>query len=113
MSANTNLEPGGLVLGNYYDGEVNNLGFLLKNTSTGVGLAANEGFQPVFVGANSPVVDEDTFSHPLNAEIHEVKIYNKVLANPEKMLKRAGEYGYDKAQLPPADMTTEWACSTK
>ena len=37
----------------------------------------------------------------------------KVLANPAKMLERAGEYGYDKAQLPPADMTTEWACSTK
>ena len=37
----------------------------------------------------------------------------KVMANPGKMLKRAGEYGYDKAQLPPPDMTTEWACSTK
>ncbi len=37
----------------------------------------------------------------------------KVMANPEKMLKRAGEYGYDKAQLPPPDMSTEWACSTK
>ena len=37
----------------------------------------------------------------------------KVLANPDKMLERAGKYGYDKAQLPPPDMTTEWACSTK
>ena len=37
----------------------------------------------------------------------------KVLANPSKMLERAGKYGYDKAQLPPPDMTTEWACSTK
>ena len=37
----------------------------------------------------------------------------KVLANPDKMLERAGKYGYDKAQLPPADMSTEWACSTK
>ena len=33
--------------------------------------------------------------------------------SPAKMLERAGEYWYDKAQLPPADMTTEWACSTK
>ena len=24
------------------------------------------------------------------------------------MLERAGEYGHDKAQLPPVDMTTEW-----
>ena len=37
----------------------------------------------------------------------------KVMANPEKMLESAGIYGYDKAQLPPPDMTTEWACSTK
>ena len=37
----------------------------------------------------------------------------KVMTNPSKMLKRAGEYGYDKAQLPPPDMSTEWACSTK
>ena len=35
------------------------------------------------------------------------------MANPSKMLERAGKYGYDKAQLPPPDMTTEWACSTK
>ena len=31
----------------------------------------------------------------------------KVLANPDKMLERAGKYGYDKAQLPPPDMTTD------
>ena len=37
----------------------------------------------------------------------------KVMANPATMLKRAGEYGYDKAQLPPPDMSTAWACSTK
>ena len=37
----------------------------------------------------------------------------KVMANPGKMLERAGKYGYDKAQLPPPDMSTEWACSTK
>ena len=37
----------------------------------------------------------------------------KVMSNPAKMLERAGEYGYDKAQLPPPSMSTEWACSTK
>ena len=41
------------------------------------------------------------------------KALAKVMANPAKMLKRAGEYGYDKAQLPPPSMSTEWACSTK
>jgi polar amino acid transport system substrate-binding protein len=41
------------------------------------------------------------------------KALAKVMANPATMLKRAGEYGYDKAQLPPPSMSTEWACSTK
>ena len=35
------------------------------------------------------------------------------MANPSKMLERAGKYGYDKAQLPPPSMSTEWACTTK
>ena len=50
---------------------------------------------------------DDKFREAFNAALA------KVMANPETMLKRAGEYGYDKAQLPPSDMTTEWACSTK
>jgi len=35
------------------------------------------------------------------------------MANPATMLERAGLYGFDIAHLPPSDMTTEWACSTK
>ncbi len=50
---------------------------------------------------------DDKFREAFNAALA------KVMANPAKMLKRAGEYGYDKAQLPPPDMSTEWACSTK
>ena len=41
------------------------------------------------------------------------KALAKVMANPATMLERAGKYGYDKAQLPPPSMSTEWACSTK
>ena len=41
------------------------------------------------------------------------KALAKVMANPAKMLERAGKYGYDKAQLPPPEMSTAWACSTK
>jgi len=37
----------------------------------------------------------------------------KVMASPDTMLERAGKYGYDRAQLPPPSMTTEWACATK
>ena len=47
---------------------------------------------------------DDKFREAFNAALA------KVMANPSKMLKRAGEYGYDKAQLPPPDMSTEWAC---
>ena len=50
---------------------------------------------------------DDKFREAFNAALA------KVMANPETMLKRAGKYGYDKAQLPPPDMSTEWACSTK
>ena len=50
---------------------------------------------------------DDKFREAFNAALA------KVMANPAKMLKRAGEYGYDKAQLPPPDMSTAWACSTK
>jgi len=39
------------------------------------------------------------------------KALAKVMANPAKMLKRAGEYGYGEAQFQPAHMTTAWACN--
>jgi polar amino acid transport system substrate-binding protein len=39
------------------------------------------------------------------------KALAKVMANPAKMLERAGEYGYGAAQFQPAHMTTSWACS--
>ena len=50
---------------------------------------------------------DDKFREAFNAALA------KVMANPGKMLERAGKYGYDKAQLPPPSMSTEWACSTK
>ena len=50
---------------------------------------------------------DDTFREAFNVALA------KVMTNPEKMLERAGEYGYDRAQLPPDSMSTEWACSTK
>ena len=51
--------------------------------------------------------NDDEFREAFNAALA------KVMANPGKMLERAGKYGYDKAQLPPDSMSTEWACSTK
>ena len=39
------------------------------------------------------------------------KALAKVMANPGKMMKRAGKYGYGEAQIQPAHMTTAWACN--
>jgi len=50
---------------------------------------------------------DETFRQAFNAALA------KVMANPGTMLERAGVYGYDKAQLPPDSMSTEWACATK
>ena len=77
VSANSNNSPSGLVLGNYYDGSVANLAYLLNND-----LGTAEGFTGMIAAsAGTPVVNDITFSHPLNAEIHEVKIYNKTISN--------------------------------
>ena len=82
VSANSNLEPSGLVLGNYYIGNNTNLANLLNNS-----LSTTEGFTSINHPAGVPTVNKNTFSHPLNAEMHEFKIYNKVLANPETLLE--------------------------
>lgn len=82
VSANANNEPSGVIVGNYYDGNVVNLANLLNND-----LSATEGFTNIGHPAGTPSVNENTFSHPLNAEIHELKVYNKVLANPEIILE--------------------------
>ena len=50
---------------------------------------------------------DETFRQAFNAALA------KVMSNPGTMLERAGVYGYDRAQLPPDSMSTEWACATK
>ncbi|HAI41896.1 MAG TPA: hypothetical protein DCM40_29130 [Maribacter sp.] len=82
VSANINLDPSGLVLGNYFDSDAVTLGNLLNNT-----LSTEQGFTNTNNPQTTINVDETTFSHPLNAEIHEVKIYDKVLANPETLFE--------------------------
>jgi len=82
VSAPNDNEPSGIVVGNYYDGNVTNLAHLLKNS-----LSTTEGFTNINHPGSTPAVAANTFSHPLNAEIHELKIYDKVLANPETVLE--------------------------
>lgn len=81
LSANSNLSPNGLVVGNYYIGNSDNLAYILNNLS-----GTNEGFRGVISeAAGDPVINSDTFSHPLQAEIHELKIFDKVLNTAAKI----------------------------
>jgi len=83
ISANPLLDPSGIILGNYFDSDNTTLNNLLNNT-----LATSQGFTSIGNPSTSPInVNDNTFSHPLNAELHEVKIYNKVLSNPESLLE--------------------------
>lgn len=75
LSANSNLSPPGLVLGNYFDAPYGVQANFLNS-----GSAESEGFLPNVDGSIfDPTLTENMLSHPLNAEIHEVKIYNKTL----------------------------------
>lgn len=83
LSANSDNSPSGLIVGNYYDGNVNNLAYLLNNLSASI-----EGFTGVIpAAAGDPEVNENTFSHDLNAEIHELKIYNRIHSNVTGVLR--------------------------
>lgn len=72
LHADPNNTPSGIIIGNFYDGSVTNLADILNDD-----IAALEGFTgvgPAIPGA--PGINENTFSHPLNAEIHELKIFD-------------------------------------
>lgn len=64
-----------LIVGNYFEGNTNEAQFFNESTST-------EGVLPTLdFGAGSNVDPVHTMRHPLNAEIHELKIYKKYLSN--------------------------------
>ena len=87
LSANSNNSPTGLVIGNYYDGNVNNLAYLLNNASASI-----EGFTGVIpAGAGDPEVNSRTFAHDLNAEVHELKIYEKIFPTVTGVLRQESE----------------------
>ena len=76
LSANTTLTPPGLVIGNYLDTTYGRQTQFLNS-----GSAALEGFKPNVAGAVSdPVITKNMLDHPLRAEIHEIKMFDKVLS---------------------------------
>lgn len=67
-----------IFFGNYYNGPDSNIpNFFNSSVATAEGLYPNPG------GVSAEVVNADTLSHPLNAEIHDFKIYNEFRTNLE------------------------------
>jgi hypothetical protein len=71
------LSPCVLAVGNFYEGE--NLLAQFFNANH----AARDGVLELVGGTTEPVEGNFSFNHPLNAEIHDLKIYNKYLTLPE------------------------------
>ena len=75
LAAQSHLTPPALVVGNYLNATYGNQTLFLNS-----GSAALEGFTPNVAGAVSdPTITETMLNHPLQAEIHEIKMFNKVL----------------------------------
>lgn len=70
-------DPSVLVVGNYYEGENEGVDaldrFFAADTAEREGLLELNGVSSVFAPTTS------SFTHPLNAEIHDIKLYNKYL----------------------------------
>lgn len=81
LSANPLKSPGFLCLGNYYNNNHASMdGLVTNDPKNSSGDSVNEGYIP---GGASPdrlfTRGAQEFSHPLNAEIHDIRIYNKYI----------------------------------
>lgn len=70
------FSPSGIIVGNHYQGTNDNLSQILNND-----LAIEEGFDSSGDSRTSPVINDYTFSSPLHAEIHDIKLFDKFLSN--------------------------------
>ena len=90
--------PAGIVIGNYFDGPKATFGRMLNNTK-----ATEQGFYAMSAGPE-PTITANMFNHHLNAEIHDIKFYNKVLLENERQIaKSSGVENFDNLlfYLPP------------
>jgi len=78
LSSNIDNTPPCLILGNFYNGPSSNLGALVPDSAY---LSSEEGYSKAgnSVPDRALLVTEDELNHPLNAEIHDVRIYNKFI----------------------------------
>jgi hypothetical protein len=75
LASHSSLSPAAFVVGNYFDAQNSIVGSFLNS-----GSAENEGFLPMVDGVVSdPPLREHMLAHPFNGEVHEIKMYNKVL----------------------------------
>ena len=77
----SNVAPSALVLGNYYSGYDNEAKFFNTNA---------QGFHPTATGLTEDPINFN-FSHPLNAEIHDIKIFNREISDAE--VKENAKFG--------------------
>lgn len=73
VSSLGNKDVPALVIGNFYNGNYLNLAQLL-----GTDAVDAEGYTPLSTNGN-PAVLEDNFTHPLKAELHDIKLFEEVL----------------------------------
>lgn len=73
--------PSILVVGNYYQGT--NVGFNAQSRFFASDTATREGLLEILGTTGIDAPNEYIFNHPLNAELHEIKIYDKYLVNQE------------------------------
>lgn len=90
VSANIDLSPAFLSIGNYYDGPYSGAGgsgALVTTPTDKDGTETNEGYDVISTGVSDRAYDktntfllkENEFNHPLNAEIHDVRLYNRFI----------------------------------
>jgi hypothetical protein len=81
LSANPLKSPGFLCLGNYYDNNHALMdGLVTNDPKNSSGDSVSEGYVPGGVSADRLFSrGAQEFSHPLNAEIHDIRIYNKYI----------------------------------
>tara|TARA_Y100001973_G_C5202080_1_gene338651 strand:+ start:35 stop:2431 length:2397 start_codon:yes stop_codon:yes gene_type:complete len=81
-SLSSSLRHSAIVLGNYFNAPFTTLGKLV-----GDAYSSNEGFIPESSGLGTVTPGANVFSHPLNAEIHDVRIYKKAINKKLRVYK--------------------------
>lgn len=85
VSANSDtLSPPCITIGNYFDTFYDTMGSFLNETK-----GESEGFENIVdgEGITDPTITPQMLSHPLNAEVHEIKLFDKVLFDTETLFE--------------------------